>query len=375
MEEPLTIIGAGLGGLMLACVLRRHGIAAVIYEAELSPQARAQGGLLDIHVQGGQRALADAGLLEAFYRLVRPGEDAKRVVDQDGAILLDRPGDPGSSRPEVDRGDLRQLLITSLPGDAIRWGHKLDSLRATGAGRHCLGFANGTQVTVGLLIGADGAWSKVRSLLSEVRPGYTGTCFIETHLPAEDPRAAAAAATIGSGTLIAVAPGQGIMAHRNGDGSIHVYAALNRPESWVAAVRQAGPGAGPGQVAELFDRWAPPLRALIAAEEVTPLLRPIYALPAGDRWQRVPGVTLLGDAAHLMSPFAGEGANLAMLDGATLAQALIAHPGDSERALAAYEQEMFLRSTPIAAQSARNLERFFGPKAPASVVELFAALE
>lgn len=144
---------------------------------------------------------------------------------------------------------------------------------------------------------------------------------------------------------------------------------MNRPEAWATAdVRTAI-----ARVAALFDGWAPTLRALIANSDGVPIVRPIYALPQSLTWPRVPGVTLLGDAAHLMSPFAGKGANLAMLDGAELARTLISHPGDHEAALAMYENELFARSHPIAHLSAGNLTRFFGPDAPESVVDLFAS--
>lgn len=367
MREDVAIIGAGLGGLVLAGVLHRRGIGVVVYEGEPSPDARSQGGLLDLHEHSGQQALHALGLHHAFLKLVRPGEDAKRVVDRHGTVLLDRPGNPASARPEVDRGDLRRLLLDALPPGIVQWGRKVGSVQAAGRGRHTVAFTDGSAVETTLLIGADGAWSRVRPLVTDAQPVYTGTCFLELHLDVDDPRAASAAAVIGSGTLMAVAPGRGILAHRNADGSIHTYVAVNRPEEWLAT----GLPITAARMAALFDGWARPLRALIDVGEKVPVGRPIYALPPLLAWPRVAGVTLLGDAAHLMSPFAGEGANLAMLDGAELARALINRYDEGENALAIYEHELFERSKPIAQLSARNLSRFFGPDAPTSVVDLF----
>ncbi len=371
MTTPVTIIGAGLGGLTLARVLHVHGIAATIYEAEASADARAQGGMLDIHDHNGQLALKTAGLFDEFRALIHAGGEASRIFDKDGNILLDVPDDGAGGRPEVPRGELRRVLLGSLPAETVRWGHKVTAAAPLGGGRHILTFADGSTATTDLLVGADGAWSRVRPLLSEAKPAYVGVSFVETYLHNGDVNHKASADAVGGGSLFALAPGKGILAHREPNGVLHTYVALNKPEDWIASIDFSDAVTALAQVAKEFDGWAPELTALITEGETDPVPRPIHSLPIAHKWDRVPGVTLLGDAAHLMSP-SGEGANLAMFDGAELGRAIAANPGDVEAALLAYEKDLFPRSAFAAAEADELRQDLFGDNAPHSLVDMFS---
>jgi len=378
MKTPVTIIGAGLGGLTLARVLHVHGIAATIYEAEASANARAQGGMLDIHENNGQLALKAAALFEKFVEIILPGGQETRVLDKDGNVLFEDPDDGTGGRPEVPRGELRRILLESLPADTVRWGHKLTAVSSAVSqpvdGRYILTFADGSTVTTSLLIGADGAWSKVRPLLSEAKPVYVGTSFIETYLFDSDTRHKASAEAVGGGSLFALAPGKGIAAHREPNGALHTYVQLNKPKEWMDSIDFSNPATALPRVAKEFDGWAPELTALITDGETDPVLRAIHSLPVEHRWDRVPGVTLLGDAAHLMIP-SGEGANLAMFDGAELGKAIAANPGDVEAALLAYEKDLFPRSAAEAAEAEVILNVCLGPNSPQSLVDMFTSYQ
>jgi 2-polyprenyl-6-methoxyphenol hydroxylase-like FAD-dependent oxidoreductase len=369
-HQSITVIGGGLGGLTLARTLHVHGIDAAVYELDASPGARDQGGMLDMHEESGQAALRAAGLFERFQGIIHPGGEAMRILGKDGAIRYEDGGGVGV-RPEVNRNDLRRILLESLPEHTVRWGAKAIAVRPLGDGRHKITFADGDVVTTDLLVGADGAWSKVRPLVSAAMPAYTGISFVEGDLRDAAARHPGTAQLVGGGMMLALADEKGLLTHLETDGSVHAYIALKVPVDWLDGIDFTDTDAAKTVLLKCFAGWDRRLLALIADADSALVARPIHALPVGHRWSRVPGVTLLGDAAHLMTPFAGEGANLAMLDGAELATAIVAYPGDPETALVDYEQRMFPRSALAAAESADNLAISFGPDAANRLVAQF----
>nr|BDT27446.1 FAD-dependent monooxygenase [Bacteriovorax sp. HI3] len=367
----IVIIGGGLGGLALARVLLVNGVKATVYEAEASLGARSQGGLLDIHDYNGQLALKDCHLYEEFLKLIIPGADAHRILDKNANILHEDQDRGHGSRPEVYRGELREMLIHSLPKESIVWGHKLSGVKPLSNGKHEVTFTNGVTVVSALLVGADGAWSKVRPLLTDIVPSYIGTSFIELYLYDVDKNHKSVANIIGNGTLMALAPGKGILGHKETNGTFHAYVALNQSKEWISKIDLTDSKNAALQIANEFNDWSSDLQAIILEGQTSPQIRAIYALPVGISWERVPGVTLIGDAAHLMSPFAGEGANLALYDGAELGKFIVKNLNDIEAGLEDFEKEMFIRSAHSAEESDRNSKLFFNQESPQSVVNLF----
>ncbi|WP_167474873.1 FAD-dependent oxidoreductase [Nocardia arthritidis] len=364
----IVIVGAGLGGLALARVLHVHGIDAVVYERESSRGARGQGGMLDIH--SGQRALREAGLIDGFHAIARGEGQDMRLLEPDGTLLHqeDTPDEAPLLRPEVDRADLRNLLLDSLPADMVRWGRAFES-----ADDGLLRFADGGTATYDLLIGADGAQSRVRALLTDARPAHIGQNVVELGIPDIDRTHPDLAAMVGRGNYWVLGNGLSLAAQRNGDGRVRIGLSFyNTAEDWFATsgIPFDDPAAARARLIELLPGWHPRFTALIAACDDAVVPRSITTLPVGLTWPSNPGVTLVGDAAHLMPPV-GEGANMALLDGAVLGLALAAHPHDFPTAIEEYEREMFDRTGTAARMSARMQEVLMSPDASRRMLAFF----
>ncbi|MHC1481501.1 FAD-dependent oxidoreductase [Frateuria aurantia] len=353
IKPRIAIVGGGPAGLTAAVMLHRGGFEVRVYESESSAQQRTQGGTLDLHEDSGQMALRRAGLLEAFRAIARHEDQEERLANPlTGHITTGRMGPEGEmDKPEIDRGELRKLLIDALPDDTVLWNHRLASLDSGATGMHSLVFTNGLSVEADIVIGADGAWSKIRAGLSASQPAYTGITFCEGWI---DQPSAEVSELVGHGTLFCFGGEEAIFAQRNGRGRICVYAALKRSIAWfdTRLERQDLKAI----VARSYETWAPNLRQLLdSCDEF--VRRPIYSLPADFEWTPYKGVTLIGDAAHLMPPV-GVGVNLAMLDASDVAAALCSMP-DWESALRAAEIVVCERASTMMPEAISGFQSWF----------------
>ncbi|KAJ7761062.1 monooxygenase [Mycena metata] len=366
----IAIVGAGLGGLLLARILQLQNVSFTIYESDADASLRASfGGSLDLKYDTGQRAMHAAGLHAEFLKLARPEGEQMRILDKTGKIYHDVT-ETGASfyNPEIDRGQLRTLILDSLTPGTVQWGHKVTAVRKdANSGKYTIEFASGvTAEDVDIVVGADGAWSRVRPLVWDAKPIYSGITFLETKI--DMAKNAHLSALIGKGTMTALSDGKGLLAQLNSTHAI-LYSALRVPEEWqkTSAVAQAQTTAEKlALMLEEFGDWHEELRELLRVGE-NPIMRPIYALPPDSLPRaKTDNIVLLGDSAHVVSPFGGDGANLAMADAADLGKILA-----SGEPLEKYEKLMRERGNASGEDAARMLEVFFGDNAAAVVAKFF----
>ncbi|EMC92684.1 hypothetical protein BAUCODRAFT_258020 [Baudoinia panamericana UAMH 10762] len=378
-QPPIAIVGAGPSGLILARLLENAGIAYTVFDRDASASSSGgQGGTLDIHVADGQQALKEAGLISQFRARAR-GDSPTIMMDKTGKVFLDSAmfasqeveGEKAhADRPEIDRRDLRDLLLGSIPEGRVRWGVRVQEVFRGQDGLMGIRFVDG-RVEAGfrLVVGADGAWSKVRRLVTSAKPQYSGFHFLTTIIKPSNPYHSAAASVAGKGMNMMCAHEKQVVMVKLGDESYYVGVAMALPESWRQenADLLANPSQlGAALVRDYLADWPQAQKDVVghADEQFRPW--PLYAMPTESlSWETVPGVALVGDAAHLTTPFVGEGVNCAMYDSLQLAQQIVKHGVDDlTAAVAAYEKEMFPRGIDLIQRSAKSGELLFAPDAP-----------
>ncbi|KAM3505623.1 hypothetical protein MY10362_002835 [Beauveria mimosiformis] len=417
----IAIVGGGPAGLTLGALLHRRGIPFTLFEYRPEPTAASwalPSGMLDLHDADGLRAVRACGLYDEFLPLTGECSQEFVLADKHGARISVHGGGGGSgeaherARPEISRNNLTRLLLTRIPPESVRWGHKLQTAEyeegANGVTRLDFG-GGGGEHEFDLVVGADGAWSRVRTLLTRARPRYSNNQIVTATIRHITQKYPSLAALVGSGTFSALGDRHAVITQRGPMDSARVHVWLTttdeklgvttglsrKPPTEAKAVLLDDAAGNNNNKNKFLGGFGPVVKDLVAtalAEEQRDNpggvldIRPLYALPYGTRWASRRGLALIGDAAHVMLPN-GEGVNQAMLDATLLAEAVTEAWAESngeggERfgevlspKVAAFQRDMTERAVKVGEETEQLLGVMLGPDAVNAMVEFFEKIQ
>lgn len=374
-DKKIAIVGGGPGGLTLARLLALKGANVKVYERDANKEVRVQGATLDLHEESGLEALRRAALIEAFYANHRPDAGKLRILDKDGNIKMDDHEDEGHDehRPEIDRGPLRKILLDSLNDNIVVWNSHLLSMEKQGNG-WLLHFKNGNSAYADIVIAADGANSKIRPYINDIKPIYSGITIVEGNLYNAATNAPKLYDLVKGGKIFAFGNQQSLIISAKGDGSLAFYTGCKVAENWVeeSGINFTDKAQVFEWFKEAFGTWDDQWHELFASGKIWFVPRPQYHYPLNQQWEALPNLTMLGDAAHRMPPYAGEGVNMAMQDAYELAECLTNDNFSStQEAIAAYEKQMLQRASAITQDTLNSTEMLHSDDAIGKMLQLF----
>lgn len=341
-NKKIVIIGGGPVGLTTARILQINGADVTVYERDLNAQTRTSGGTLDIHLDSGQKAIQKADLMNEFYKYARP--TGEKMADMHGNITSEEIPDETNaySRPEIDRNDLRKIMLENLNEHTVVWDSQLTNIEKTGEQYH-LEFKNGNKATADFVIVANGGRSNARKFVTDKEPQLSGTYIIQGEIANPEYDYPEFKLKYGNGNVMAMGEHKMFYTHTLRDGSVHFGVSFKADENWISnnGIDFENNTAVRTFLHETFKNWGDDYKAFFnVATDFSGLPLRLFSLE--EPWKKHSNLTLVGDAAHLMPPFAGEGVNMGLMDAFQLTENLTnGEFTNLQDAIADYEQKMF----------------------------------
>ncbi|WP_216595793.1 FAD-dependent oxidoreductase [Niastella koreensis] len=268
---------------------------------------------------------------------------------------------------------MRDIFIESLQPDTIVWDHQFVTMERQGAG-WLLSFKNGNARYADLVVAADGANSKIRPLINTIKPVYSGLTVIEGNVYNAARHAPKLNTLTSGGKVFALGKNKSLILSAKGDGCLSFYTGTWETENWI---NESGIDfSNRQQVLSWFQQrfadWDPLWQELFETDEVYFVPRPMYHYPLPQQWDALDNATMIGDAAHRMPPYAGEGVNMAMLDAVELSECLCS-PGfpNLQAAFAGYEKHMCQRAAEVTRITLQQMHDLHAPGAIKNLLAVF----